>query len=118
MISDILSWLGKFFMEHGLAVMGGVWSVIGVVVVWLAKKYLVGWLKVDKRKKYATYVVQIADEMIEAAMAKWPDEKWLAQVDKIIEDLADVCEISLEAAKRVVDSQVAYRRNGGVNRDV
>jgi len=115
---DIVGPVWSFILEHGLAMLGGIWSIVGVVVVWIAKKYLVPWLKVDERKKYATYIVQIADEMIEAAMAKWPGEKWLGRVDEIIEELAKVCDISLEAAKRVVNAQVAYRRNNGGNGNV
>jgi hypothetical protein len=72
----------------------------------LANKYLIPFLKVGKRKNYAGYIALIADEVTDDLRNRYPDNKWLEQLDRAIDQLIIICGISPEIAKRAISAAV------------
>ncbi len=88
---------------------GGIWSVIGVVGIFLVKKYLVPFLSVEKRRRYAEWIVRIADEIIAELMAKYPEKKWLSELDQAIDLLMEICGIDRPTAERAIKAAASRK---------
>lgn len=101
------------FISHNLIdLAGGIWTVVGVVAAYLARKYLVPYLQVEKRRRYAGWIAAIADELIDDLQARYPDQEWLEQLDRAIEQLIDICGIDRDIAERAIRASAARRADG------
>ena len=105
LISSILDFIGS----HLISLAGGVWTVVGIVAGYLAKKYLVPYLSVERNRRYATWIAVIADDLIAELMLKYPEKKWLAELDKAIDRLIEICGIDRSVAERAVKAAAARK---------
>lgn len=88
---------------------GVVASLVLMIITALAKAYLVPFLKVGKRERYARYIAIIADELTDDLRARYPEKEWLRHLDEAIDGLIDVCGISTEVAQRAVRAAAARK---------
>lgn len=86
----------------------GVLGSVGLMLIsWVAKKYVIPFLQVGKRKKFAEYITVIADEVISELRLKYPDQSWLQHLDEAIAKLAEICGVSSDIAARAVKASAA-----------
>ncbi len=93
-VTDPMSWLG----------------VLGSVGVLLAgnaiRKYVLPFLRVGKRHKYAQYIGMIADEVTDDLRALYPEKEWLKHLDDAVDRLIEICGVSTDIARRAVNAAV------------
>jgi hypothetical protein len=81
----------------------GLFGSLGIVLVsYVAKKYVLPFLQVGKRQKYAEYISLIADDIISELRLKYPEQNWLEHLDEAVETLAQICGVTPDVAKRAV----------------
>jgi len=105
MLDSILSFLG----ENLLSLSGGIWTVISLAVAYFAKKYLLPLVEVEKNRRYANWIAAIADELTDDLKARYPDKKWVDELDKAVDKIMDVCGIDEEIAQRAIQAAVARK---------
>ncbi|MEW5994390.1 MAG: hypothetical protein AB1744_08335 [Candidatus Zixiibacteriota bacterium] len=96
------------FTEPGswISVLG---SVALVVAGHIANKYVIPFLKVGKRQKYAEYIARIADEVTDDIRSKYPQRQWLKHLDEAVDQLIMICGVTPEIARRAVRAAAARK---------
>jgi hypothetical protein len=84
-------------------------SVALLVAANVARKYVIPFLQVGKRQKYAEYIATIADEVMDDLKQTYPEKAWLKHLDEAVERLAAICGISADIARRAVNAAVSRR---------
>lgn len=85
-------------------------GTVGLSLVgFLADKYVVPFLKVGKREKYAGYIAVIADDVTDELRLKYPDKAWLTHLDEAIDRLISICGIDSDVAGRAVRAAAARK---------
>ena len=92
----------------------GSWlSILGSTALllagWVANKYVIPFLRVGEKQKYAEFVAIIADEVTDDLRGKYPDEQWLKYLDEAIDRLITICGVSPEIAKRAISAAAARK---------
>ena len=85
-------------------------SLVGTMAMLLVgnvtRKYVIPFLRVGKRQKYAQYITSIADEVTDDLKSTYPDKEWLKHLDKAVDQLVNVCQITPEIARRAINASV------------
>lgn len=89
-----------------LTIGNGLSLLIGAILLYFAKKYLVPFLKVGKNRRYAEWIAQLADEITDDLMTRFPKQEWLRYVDDAVDKLMELCGIEKEIARRAVNSSL------------
>lgn len=89
---------------------GGIWAVVGLGIGYVAKRYLVPLLQVEKRRRYAIWIAGIADDLIDDLIARFPNEQWLREIDQAVDRIVEVCAIDREIALRAVRAAAARKQ--------
>ncbi len=89
-----------FIAGHIINLAGGVGAIILAIIVWMANKYLVPYLKVEKRRRYAEFIATIADEVTDELRLKYPDRPWAVYLDEAVDKIIEICGINSEIARR------------------
>jgi len=105
----ILSSIFDFVANHLIGLMGGMGALFITIVTWFAKKYLVPFLEVEKRRIYARYIASIADEITDELVQKYPDKEWLKYFDQAVDKIIEICHIDTEIARRAVSAAFARK---------
>jgi len=88
----------------------GLLGAIGLLATGhLVRKYVIPFLSVGQRQKYAAYIATIADDVTDELRTKYPDKKWLAHIDEAVDRLIEICSVSRDIAYRAVRAAVARR---------
>ncbi len=95
MTSD--SWLG---------VLG---STALMLAAYLAKRYVIPFLKVGKRQKIAEFVAVIADDVTDELRQKYPEKEWLKHLDEAVDTLMAICGVAPDIAERAVRASAARK---------
>ena len=83
-------------------------TTVGLTLVgFVAQRFVIPFLKVGKRERYAKYIATIAGEVIDDLRARHPDKKWLEHLDEAVATVAQICGISPEVARRAVSAASA-----------
>ena len=98
LFSEPTSWLG-FLGSAALLLAAGV-----------TKKYVIPFLRVGKRQKYARYIAMIADELTDDLRNTYPDKEWVQHLDEVVDRLAAICGVSPEIARRAINASVGRNR--------
>ena len=80
-----------------------------MLATYLAKTYLIPFLQVGKRPKFAEFVAIIADEVIDELRLKYPDRAWLDHLEEAIKKLSEICGIAPDIAERAVRASAARK---------
>lgn len=76
----------------------------------LAQRFVIPFLKVGKRERYAQFIATIAAEVIDELRAKHPDKKWLEHLEEAVETVAAICGVSPDIARRAVNAASARQQ--------
>ena len=76
---------------------------------YIAQRFLIPFLNVGRRQKYAQYIAAIADELTDALRARHPEKEWLAHLDEAVDTLAAICGVSIEIARRAIKASAARK---------
>jgi hypothetical protein len=96
-------------LEHPDSWLSLLATVALVAVTYIANRYVIPFLKVGKRQRYARLVATIADEVTDDLRNRYPDEEWLKRLDEAVDRLSDICEVSSEIAQRAVRAAAARK---------
>lgn len=99
----------EFVAEHTDALFGGVGATVTAIVGWIGARYLNPLLKIGKRKQYAQWIAALADDIIDALTAKYPNQRWLDKLDEASEELARAAGVSPEISRRALRAALARR---------
>ncbi|MEA3296559.1 MAG: hypothetical protein U9R56_01700 [candidate division Zixibacteria bacterium] len=89
--------------------LGFLGSVVLALTAHLARKYIIPFLKIGKRQKYAYYIATIADEITDDLRTRYPNKQWLQHIDEAIDRLIEICDISHEIARRAIRASAARK---------
>ena len=84
-------------------------SVALIIAIYAVKKYVIPFLQVGKRQKYAQYIATIADEITDDLRSKYPNKQWLKHLDEAVDRLIAICGISEDIAKRAISAATARK---------
>lgn len=80
-------------------------GTIGLTLAgFIAQKFVVPFLSVGKREKYARFIATIANEVIDDLKARYPNKKWLEHLDEAVQTLAEICGVSPDIARRAINA--------------
>lgn len=96
----ILSSILDFLTGNIIELAGGVGALVLAAIGWMAKKYLVPFLRDEGRRRYAEYIAVIADEVTDSLRQKYPGRSWAVYLDEAVDKIIDVCGIKAETARR------------------
>jgi hypothetical protein len=83
----------------------GILGALGLTLAgYLAQRFVIPFLKVGKREKYAQFIATIAGEVIDDLRARYPNKKWLEHLDEAVEAVARICGVTPEIARRAVNA--------------
>jgi len=100
-----------FLSKPLIALIGGIWGLLGIVIAFVARTYLVPLLEVDKNRRYAEWIARIADELTDDLVQKYPGKKWIEFLDKTVDEIMEICGISEKTAKRAISAALRRKKN-------
>ena len=109
LVISILGSVIEFLANNILGLAGGMGTVFLALVAWVAKKYLVPFLVVEKRMRYARYIASIADEITDDLVRKYPDKEWVVYFDEAVDKIISVCGIDTEGAARAISAALTRK---------
>ncbi|MBN2227093.1 MAG: hypothetical protein JW763_06980 [candidate division Zixibacteria bacterium] len=101
--------LAGLFSDNLIDWLGGFGAVFMAVISVLAKRYLLPLLEIERRRRYATYIAAIADDVTDDLVQRYPDKEWLAYLDEAVDKIMEICEISPEVAERAAQAALARK---------
>ena len=75
----------------------------------LARKYVIPFLQIGKRQRYAQFIAEIADEVTDDLRNRYPQKTWLQHLDEAIDALVSICGVSTQIARRAVNAAVSRK---------
>ncbi|MEZ5360142.1 MAG: hypothetical protein R3F48_15100 [Candidatus Zixiibacteriota bacterium] len=97
-MSSVFDFLG----DNVLSLFGGLGSVLGVFISYAANKYIAPLLQVEKNRRYANWISAIADEVTDDLRLKYPNNRWLEELDRAVDKIIDICGIERDVADRAI----------------
>lgn len=99
---------------EGLFLQPGSWfSVLGSLGLVLAghavRKYVLPFLTIGRRERYARYIARIADDVTDDLRGKYPEKEWLRHLDEAVDRLISICGIAPDVARRAVNASVVRK---------
>lgn len=99
-----------FLTKPVIGLLGGIWGIVGILAAFLAKAYLVPFLKIERNRRYAEWIARIADDLTDDLRHRYPEEEWARRLDEVVDKIMKVCGISEETARRAL-AAAAARKN-------
>ncbi len=101
-------------IHQPLLLTGGLLELLGSVGIlvagWIANQYVIPFLKVGRRHRYAQLIATLADEITDDLRERYSEKEWLSHLDEAIDRLAEVLGIDNEVARRAVRAAVARKK--------
>lgn len=92
---------------------GSLLDILGPIALalagFLAKQYLIPYLQIGRRKRYAEFIARIADEVTDELRTRHPQNKWLKHLDEAVDTLIEIAGISPDIARRAVNASAARK---------
>ncbi len=93
-----------FIVGNIINLAGGVGAVFMAMIIWLTKKYLVPFVRVESRRRYAAYIAAIADEVTDELRQLYPNKSWTNYLDEAVDKIIDICDVKSDIAKRAASA--------------
>ncbi len=90
-------------------ILSGVGTLITLIVAWLAKEYLVPYLSTERKRKMASYILLIADEVTDYFRLKYPEVKWTEWLNQAIDKIIEITGATKEVASRAAQAAIARK---------
>lgn len=100
----------EFLFSKAGPLAGLLGSVAMMFAGYLANQFIIPFLRVGKRQRYATLIATLADEVTDELCTKYPEKEWLNHIDDAIDTLIEICEISDKVARRAVRAALARKK--------
>ena len=100
----------NFIFDNLVGLLGGTAAVVIAIVAWLAKTYLVEFLKVGTRGRYAKWLMYIADDATDDLLMKYPDSTILSLLNEAVDKVMEVCKVDKITATRVTSAAFARKQ--------
>lgn len=99
----------EFMARNLIDLVGGLWAAVAVIIAYLAKRYLVPILKIEKHRRYARWIAAIADELTDDLKARYPDNEWVRKLDEAIDRIIEICNIDYDVASRAIKAAASRK---------
>ena len=96
--------------SHPDSLAGILVSMLLLYAGFIARKYVIPFLQIGRRQRYAVLVARLADEVTDDLRERYPENEWLRQLDEAVDKLIELCGVSEEVAQRAVRAAVARRK--------
>jgi len=96
-------------MDFLFSFKSGITALLGLLVGFIAKTYILPLLRIEKNRRYAGWIAQLADEVTDDLVRRYPEKRWLEYLDDAVDKLIEICGIDREIAWRAVNSAVARK---------
>ena len=100
-------------METEIIKAGGVLELVGGLATlaagWFANRYVIPFLQVGRRSRYAQLIATLADEVTDELRENYPDREWFDHLDEAVDRLISILDISGEVARRAVRAAAARK---------
>jgi len=100
----------SIFSTMGGWVLSGIGTLVTLIIAWLAKEYLLPLLSTERRKKMASYIFLIADEVTDYFRLKYPEVKWTEWLDQAIDKIIEITGAPKEVAARAAQAAIARKK--------
>jgi len=100
----------EFLFSKAGSLAGLLGSVAMMFAGYLANQFVIPFLRVGRRQKYASLIATLADEITDELCAAHPKKDWLNYVDTAVDTLIRICEIPDEVARRAVRAALARKK--------
>lgn len=85
-----------------------IWGLLGSVGLtlagYVAQRYVIPFLKIGKRQKYAELISRLADELTDELKVKYPENQWLSRLDEAVDKLIALLGIDPSIARRAINA--------------
>jgi hypothetical protein len=105
----ILSSIFDFVTGNLFELLGGIGAVFMALVAWFARKYLLPFLEIGRRRQYANYIAIIADEVTDDLVRRYPNESWVKYFDEAVDKIISICGIDIEVARRAASAAMSRK---------
>jgi len=105
----VISSIFEFLTGNFINLLGGAGALVMVIAAWAAKKYLIPFLAVESRRRYAEYIAAIADEVTDELRMKYPDKPWATYLDEAVDKIIKICNINSEIARRAATASISRK---------
>lgn len=85
-------------------------SAAVLVAGWLANKYIIPFLQIGKRHRYAQLIATLADDITDDLRDRYADSEWLNHLDEAVDTLIDILGIDDDIADRAIRAAAARKR--------
>lgn len=99
----------EFLARNLVDLAGGLWAAVALVITYLAKKYLVPLLRIERNRRYARWIAAIADELTDDLRASYPGSNWIEKLDEAVDRLIEICHIDNDVAMRAIKAAAARK---------
>ncbi len=96
-------------MDFLFSFKSGLIALLGLLVAFIGKTYLLPLLRIEKNRRYAIWIAHLADEITDDLIRRYPDNRWLEFIDDAVDKLISICGIEREIALRAVNSALARK---------
>lgn len=79
------------------------------LATYLANRYVIPYLQVGQRQRYAEYIGTIANEVTDELRAKYPESEWLKHLEEAVNTLIAICGITPDIARRAINAAAARK---------
>lgn len=105
----ILGSVFDFFVNNVISLAGGAGAIFLALAAWFTRKYLVPFLQMESRRRYAKYIAAIADEVTDDLVRRYPDKSWVKYIDEAVDKIISICKIDTEVARRAVSAAISRK---------
>ena len=92
---------------------GGILNILGSVGLlfagFIARRYIIPFLQVGKRQRYAELIAHLADEITDELRLKYPNRDWMKHLDEGVDRLIALLGIAPEIARRAINAATARK---------
>ena len=85
-------------------------AILSMLVVFIGKNYLLPFLRVERRRRYAKWIAHLADEVTDDLVSRYPNKRWMKFVDESVDKLMEICGIDKNVAGRAINSAICRKR--------
>ena len=99
--------------NQNLAAFGSFLDILGsagiMLIGYVANRFVIPFLKIGKRQKYAEYIARIADDVTDELRTKYPNKNIIVFIDEAVDLIVEIAGISPEIARRAISASIARK---------
>ncbi|UCD16382.1 MAG: hypothetical protein JSV44_07910 [Candidatus Zixiibacteriota bacterium] len=108
-VISVLGSVGGFLVDNLVGLAGGFAAGIMALLIAITRKYVLPLLNIERRRRYASYIAVIADDVTDDLIQRYPDRVWLQYLDEAVDRIIEICRVDTEVARRAANASLARK---------